>query len=289
MQVPDNASGPLPVIVALHASWSRWEHFRGRTCPDGDVNSADCFVTRAAEQGFVVVIPSGTGELILDELRGWNAGGHPAIGVGMRCVSGRACRESIDDVSYLDAVLNEVKATVNVDTTRVHITGMGSGAAMAHRAVCERATVYASVVAVAGLNQHGAQDGCFPARPVPMLQVHGDSDRCWGIDGTSSCNGDDAGPLVTLDDSMEGWRQRNGCTTNTTTDVIGGVDVTNFTGCEDDVTTATVTVGGHGHGWPGGHQWAGADSIGPIRADVSATDMALDFFNRHTLPESLSR
>ncbi len=235
-------------------------------------------------------MPSGTSASLFDDARGWNAGG----GGEVLCTSGRACEEGIDDVAYLDAVIAEVSRAVAIDPARVFVTGMGNGAAMAHRAVCERSTVYAAAVAVAGANQVAATQGCPTARPVPVLQIHGDADTCWSFDGTSDCTNDNPLPLVGVTASMEGWRQRNGCTTDVDEEALA--DTANdgtravrrtFRGCLDDVETGIVVVEGGGHAWPGGHQYAFEGAIGRTSRDVSANTLLWDFFSRQRLPDAL--
>jgi polyhydroxybutyrate depolymerase len=235
-------------------------------------------------------MPSGTSAILFENARGWNAGG----GGEVLCTSGRACEEGIDDVAYLDAVIAEVSRAVAIDPARIFITGMGNGAAMAHRAVCERSTVYAAAVAVAGANEVAATQGCPIARPVPVLQIHGDADTCWSFDGTSDCTNDSPLPLVGVTASMEGWRQRNGCSADVDEaplpdDADDGTRAVRrtFRDCLGGVETGIVVIEGGGHTWPGGHQFAFEAKIGRTSRDVAANDLLLDFFARQRLPDAL--
>jgi len=291
---------PLPVVIGLHAGGGRAETFRSLTCPDGNTGHEDCLTAVFDRDDAVVVFPSGTGALFLGDLRTWNAGGDADS--DLRCTTGRACEEDVDDVAYIDDVLDEVRRAVFVDPARIFVTGYSNGAAMAHRLACERSTVFAAVAAVAGGNQLAATEGCFPARPVPVLQIHGDADPCWGLDGSSAegCTRDeDRRPLVAITDSTEGWRLRNGCSQDVVEDIIEDSatdDSSNtddgtrtvrqrFQGCVDGGDTELLLVEGGGHTWPGGHQYAGVDSIGPTARDFLATDVIRDFFGVHPLPD----
>ena len=286
LQVPSavDGGGPLPLVIGLHDNNARPELLRSLTCPDGNTGDDGCLTALAEREGFVLVMPSGTSAILLEDARGWNAGG----GGEVHCTSGRACEEGIDDVAYLDAVIAEVSRAVAIDEARIYVTGMGNGAAMAHRAVCERSTVYAAAVAVAGANEVAATQGCPVARPVSVLQIHGDTDTCWSFDGASDCLNDSPLPLVGVTASMEGWRQRNGCSTEVdeTADVPGAVRQT-FRDCLDDVETGLLVVEGGGHTWPGGHQYAFEGSVGPTSRNFSANAVLWDFFSRHSLPDAL--
>jgi len=293
LQVPSavDDGGALPLIVGLHDNNGEPGDFRTLTCPDGNTGSSDCLTALAEREGAVLVMPSGTSAIFFEDARGWNAGG----GGEVLCTSGRACAEGIDDVAYLDTVIAAVSAAVDIDPARVFVTGMGNGAAMAHRAVCERSTVYAAAVAVAGANEVAATQGCPVARPVPVLQIHGDADTCWSFDGTSDCTFDNPLPLVGVTASMEGWRERNGCSADV--DEAPLADSANdgtravrrtFRGCLDDVETGIVVIEGGGHTWPGGHQYGFESSIGRTSRDVSANTLLWDFFSRHPLPEALA-
>jgi polyhydroxybutyrate depolymerase len=303
LRLPEGADdadedAPLPVVIGLHAGGGRPETFRSLTCPDGNTGHEDCLTAVFDHEDAVVVFPSGTGALFLGDLRTWNAGGD-ADG-DLRCTTGRACEEDVDDVAYIDDVLDEVRRAVFVDPARIFVAGYSNGAAMAHRLACERSTVFAAVAAVAGGNQLAATEGCFPARPVPVLQIHGDADPCWGMDGSSAegcLRDEDRRPLVSITESVEGWRQRNGCSTDVVEDVVND-DTGNdgdtddgtrtvrqrFQGCVDGGDTELLLVQGGGHTWPGGHQYAGVDAIGPTARDFLASTVIRDFFAAHPLP-----
>lgn len=292
LHLPPAADGvtPLPVVVGLHDANTRPDVFRSLTCPDGRTDDEGCFTALADREGFILVVPSGTSAVLFDDARAWNAGG----GTTVHCTSGRACAEGIDDVAYLDAVLAEVERAAPIDRARVFVTGMGNGGAMAHRVACERSTVYAAVAAVAGGNQVAVDQGCPVARPVPVLQIHGDADTCWAFDGTSDCTKDSPLPLVDVDVSMEGWRQRNGCSVEVGSTALpdnadDGTTTTReaFVGCIDDASVELLRVSGGGHTWPGGHAYAGEDRIGRTARDFLAAAEIWSFFERHPLPAAL--
>lgn len=290
--VPEG-EGPFPLVIGLHAGGSRIEDFRQLTCPDGVPWSGACLDDLARSEGFVLVIPSGTSALFLDDRRSWNAGGGDN---GYRCSAARGCEESVDDVGYLDTVVDEVRRAVAVDPTRVYAVGMGNGGAMAHRLACERSTVYAGVVDVAGANQVQTSQGCFPARPVPVLSIHGDADPCWGFAEETTCKNDEAGRLVSARDSFAAWRAMNGCALGedaievSAVELIGDDDGTGAhreagQGCVADAVL--VVVEGGGHAWPLGHPYSLFEIAGKTSRRVSANVVAWEFLSSQHLPAVL--
>jgi polyhydroxybutyrate depolymerase len=169
------ASGPVPVMVALHGGGGRSLHAITTSCPDGDRSSRSCLHHVAEDEGFAVVYPNGSGFWPLRRLRTWNAGG----GGDWDCTSGRACEENVDDVAYIERVLDDVESWLDVDTARTTIVGHSNGGAMSRRLACELSDRVAAIAAVGGTNQFAATAPCEPEVPVAIMQVHGTDDSCW--------------------------------------------------------------------------------------------------------------
>jgi polyhydroxybutyrate depolymerase len=271
----------LPLVVALHGGGGNKESVERTACPDGDRSSDGCLSAVADREGFAVVAPDGTdGQLVG---RSWHAGGGAD---GFRCVGGQACKDDIDDVAYVDALLAEVRRAVHVDDARIYATGISNGGAMSHRLACDRADVFAAIAAVAGANQADASPGCAPVRPIPVLQVHGTEDPCWGLDGTTTadlCKND--GAFVAVPATMDGWRVRNGCTGTVERalpdDVDDGTSSVRIDGTGCAAATSLIRIDGGGHTWPGGHQYLGVDAIGRVARDFSGNEVVWEFFAAH--------
>lgn len=109
----------------------------------------------------------------------------------------------VDDVAYLNAVVDDVEQTFNVDAKRVFFVGHSNGAFMSHRMACDAAGRVAGIVALAGDVWKDASK-CNPSGPVAVLQVHGDADDTVPYDGTPA---EPSAP-----DSIATWAMKNGCT-----------------------------------------------------------------------------
>lgn len=288
----------VPVVVAIHGGGGNADGMLALTCKPGD--DSTCLRSLADREGFAVVVPEGTPAHLFHNHRTWNSGGQKGH-ERFRCVSGRACDENVDDVAFFDALLAEVKRGVAVDDDRVFVTGMSNGGAMAHRLACERSTVVAAIAPVGGGNQLEAVQGCAPARPVPVLSIHGTDDPCWRFgaddDNTEGCAGALQPGLVhqSIEETVEGWRARNGCSTEfddvdiddaDDSDADDGMSAVrrSFRDCIDDAAVELVRVDGGGHTWPQGHPYLGEDVVGAVTADFNANELMWSFFEDHPLP-----
>src|SRR5437762_44127 len=56
----------------------------------------------------------------------------------------------IDDVGFINALVDTLMARYHIDTTRVYATGMSMGGFMTYRVGCELAERFAAIASVAG-------------------------------------------------------------------------------------------------------------------------------------------
>lgn len=161
--------GPHDVIVNLHEY---------RSEPRRQAHYTD-WVAVAREANAYLVGPDGKGAV-------WNAGG----------CCGKAKDDGIDDVGFLDAVIERLDAT-GCTSGRVLATGIGNGGMMAHHWACSSDAVDA-VVSVGGALQ---VPECRQERPIPVLMYHGADDTWMPLDGS--------GHHLTLAHAEQVWRARN--------------------------------------------------------------------------------
>lgn len=154
---------PVPVVLAIHGGGGHARAAARTSCPGGDIENPDCLHAIAAREGVAVVYPNGTGSRLVPSVRTWNAGGGAD---GWQCVSGRACKDGVDDVAYFRALLDDLSRWVAVDSRRVYATGLSNGGAMSHRLACQMAERVAAIAALGGANQYATTSVCTPPRRV---------------------------------------------------------------------------------------------------------------------------
>lgn len=269
----------VPLIVAIHGGGGNSKAQRRLSCPGGDLQSPGCMNIIADRQGFAVAYPNGTGATIFRNLRTWNAGGGKG---GFQCVSGKACRDAVDDVVYFEAMLEDIASAFQIDTSAVYLTGMSNGAAMAHRLACELPGRIAGIAAVGGANQYAIVAPC--AASTAVLQIHGDSDPCWSYPGGKmSCLDGNPGAKASVAETVTDWASRNRCKSSPTIEwmpdtTADGTSTTvhRYQGCEKPVVLYLVENGGHT--WPGGYQYFREGRIGKMSHDFSASEIIVKFF-----------
>lgn len=152
--VPASARRPAPLLVALHGL------YQSAQVAERDMR----WGALARREGAVLAYGMGAGA-------SWNAG----------TCCGRSAADDVDDVGYLDRVLALARALHPVDARRVAVTGFSNGAMMAYRYACERPSVVAGVLAVAGT----VTSDCRGRPDVAVHHVHGLVDRTVPLAGMS--------------------------------------------------------------------------------------------------------
>lgn len=283
-------STPTPVLIVFHGGGGNADGVVRMTCPGGDLASDACIDRLADREGFLLVIPNGTGTLVTPNTRTWNAGGGTA---NWQCVSGAACMRGIDDVAYFDALLDDVAAVATIDARRVHLTGISNGAAMSHRLACVRADRVAAIAPVAGGNQLSTGAACAPSRPVAVLAIHGTADPCWAFDGgPGACLQTDNKDKIDIPRTMREWAARDGCGDTPSVSVLDDADaaddttasVEEYPGCAGGAAVRLVKIEAGGHTWPGGFQYLPVATVGPTTRDFRAHELMWDFFREHPAP-----
>jgi polyhydroxybutyrate depolymerase len=232
----EEGSDPLPLVLDFH----------------GLAEGADIHAEMTqlgplgVEEGFVTVFPHGTGEPVR-----WDVGTDPTAN---------------DDLTYVDALLDHVGRERCIDTSRVYATGLSNGAMMASAVGCAMADRVAAIVPIAGIL---LPEPCEPARPVPVLTIHGTADPILlfnggiGTEVLDSALGGGGGDGTTtttappdLDgpgypETVRGWAALDGCDPDSAEDerISDGVVRRTFD-CPEDTPVEFIIVEGGGHSWP---------------------------------------
>ena len=142
---------PMPVVLALH----------GATMNGPMMAWFSGLNRKADEAGFIAVYPNGTGSFSSFT---WNGG---------NCC-GSAMQNNVDDVAFIDALLDDLIASYHVDTRRIYATGMSNGAIMAYRLAAELSDRIAAIAPVSGAVGTEISQS---KRPVSVLHFHGTMDE----------------------------------------------------------------------------------------------------------------
>ena len=157
-------------------------------------------------------------------------------------------KSGVDDVAYLNAVIDDMSSKFNVDPKRVFIVGHSNGGFMAHRLACELSDKIAGIVSLAGA-QWNDPTRCTPKQPVAIAQIHGNLDLV--ISYIGSLNYPSAHQTVSI------WANRNRCTgtltysgTNLDLDTLllgAETQVARYSGCPAQAPVELWTIQGGSH------------------------------------------
>ena len=254
----DHGEKPLPVVVMLHGGGGSGEQLQTQSARMDPI---------AEREGFITVYPDGTGVL-----RTWNG--------GLCC--GRAVADDVDDVGFIAALLDHLEAELCIDRRRVFAMGMSNGGLLSHRLACELSTRIAAVAPVAGTL---GIPNCAPARPVPVLHIHGTEDGHVPWNGGPGC-GPSGADFWSVPQTMDVWRSLNGCGAATSVYFEQGDGrCTAYASCQAPLVLCAVEGGGHS--WPGG---VGKEPVVDCAADgfqsrsFIASEVAWRFFQANPLP-----
>ena len=144
------------------------------------------------ELGFILLTPEGTPDP--DNEQFWNA-------------SDVCCNfydADVDDVAYLNVLIDEAQTRWHVDPERIHVLGHSNGGFMTYRFACDAGERLAGVMSLAG---DMALDPASCDHPVNVLHVHGTADDVIYYEGGPFRGTPSPGARA----SAEAWAGINGC------------------------------------------------------------------------------
>lgn len=252
---PDGLSRgkPVPLVLMLHGALGSAEQAERAYGWDG---AADRY-------GFVVAYPNGMH-------RTWNAGG-PCCG--------RAARDGVNDVLFLDRLIETLVRDEGIDKRRVYIAGMSNGGAMTYRYACDGAFPVAAIGPVAA----SFTFACEHPRPVAVMAIHGLADKTVPYAGGAGRRGRD---LIwqPVEGSLDVFRDADRCDAPAidTKDVVA----TSAAHCGKGRDVVLITVADGGHQWPGSQPERGLGArllhLDEPSHALDATTMLWNFFARHS-------
>jgi poly(3-hydroxybutyrate) depolymerase len=187
---------PTPVVLAFHGGGA--SQFGGY-----GLKISSNLDAAANSSGFIVVYPDAlatpsTGSAV------WNADDDSLPGIPEGSFHLMPSMPVARDVEFVRALVEDLKANFNVDSTKVYATGFSNGAQMAYKLACDASDIIAAIAPVGATGLVGAYwdngnisldpANCSVARNVPILHIHGSSDWCVVPDANTS-----GGCLTTMD------------------------------------------------------------------------------------------
>jgi len=232
----------------------------------------DGWEKKANREGFLVVAPDGLPVRVRQEAnfqtnpRVWNSG-------QLRAISPRAL---VDDVAFINQLLDELKIKAPYDEQRVFCVGHSNGGGMTFRLAAELSERFAAVGTVAG---QMAIDNPQPKKPVPMLYIIGTEDPLLPLAG-----GEIELPWAKrtnppVKEFLTKWAVAIGCQDEAITlSDKPDLKTVEYPSKTNGPTLKVHYLKGHGHQWPGATPRLRQTRGGPVNTKVNATDTLWEFF-----------
>src|SRR5262245_22721709 len=245
------AGAPRPVVLAFHGGLNNARSMIGLT---GLNDKADT-------EGFIAVYPNGTGRLA--RALTWNAG----------TCCGFAEEQRVDDVKFVQAVLDDLASQYHIDARRVYATGISNGGQMAYRLAAELPGRIAAIAPVSGSLE---VDATRSTGKVSVLHFHGTDDPYIPFTGGHGRRSLPGLRFNSVENAMRTWAAIDGCSGSPVVEalpdpVIDSTSVSRRTyrNCLNGTEVVLYIVDGGGHAWPG-HSVA-ERLLGRSTRDISAT------------------
>jgi len=255
LAVPSNPTGkrPLPVILNFHGQ------------PSNDVEQAvySQLEEKGPAHGFVVITP--------------NAGDPPFWAKPEL----NFYEASDANLAFTQALIDNAKTSLCIDTKRIYATGFSAGAGMSAYLGCKLSRQLAAIAPVSGVN--GAEP-CPHGKPMSVIAFHGTADPTIAYGGgPGALAGRPDRDWPSVETAVQAWAGRAGCRTKPASQAIGTeVQRIAYRGCARGAGVVLYAVTGGGHTWPGSS--IEVPRFGHTTQDINAADLMLDFFSHHPAP-----
>lgn len=219
------------------------------------------FMPIADTAGFIIVHPNGTNDPFTQQPF-WNFG-----------IAGA----TVDDFSFLQALLDTIASNYTINLNRVYCTGMSNGGFMSFAMACETDR-FAAIASVTGSMSIPMYNACNPANPIPAMAIHGTTDATVAYTGSSTSK--------SIPDVVAFWVTENNCNLTPTITQIPNTNTADnctaehhlYSGGTNGNTVEHYKIIDGGHTWPGGTINTGS---GNTNRDFNASKEIWRFFSQY--------
>jgi polyhydroxybutyrate depolymerase len=250
-----DGSVPVPVVLNFH----------GYTSNNLQQEFYGSFKDIADTANFLIVLPNGTTDN--QGQRFWNTFNGPY---------------PVDDVAFVADLLDSLATEYNIDPNRIYSTGMSNGGFMSYQLACELNDRIAAIASVTGSMTTTNLTACTPARPVPVMEIHGTADN------TVPYNGMVLLGFASVPAVVDNWVGHNQCNPTATVETLPNTSTIDgctaerylYSGGTNGSTVEHYKILGGGHTWPGA-----VFNVGVTNQDMNASKEIWRFFSQYSLDQ----
>jgi polyhydroxybutyrate depolymerase len=193
--VPARLADPAPVVLVLHGGTQSM-----RKIFEDNAGGTQAWLDVAEGEGLLLVVPNGTNADTGDakgDNQNWNDLRPDNVMRGT----------NVDDVGFINSLLDWVKANYRVNSGRVYVTGASNGGMMTYRLLVETPRVCAAGAAFIASLPENASVLKQPSRPTPLLIANGTRDPLVKWEGGEVAK--DNGRVLAVEKSLAWWLAAN--------------------------------------------------------------------------------
>ena len=260
LYLPSNYDGAnsVPLVLNLH----------GYSSNAGQQLVYSKFYELADSENFILIHPEGTADNLGFQF--WNSG----------------CQfwniNNIDDVGFLNNLIDTIIFQYNIDTEKVYSMGMSNGGFMSYRLACELSDKIAAIASVTGSMCENQITSCSPNKPMPVMQIHGTADL------TVSYEGGNFSEFASIDDVVSYWVGLNNCDFNPILNIVPDNNILDLCTVEhyfydngdNGSSVELYKIINGGHTWPGATIPLAGNNT---NQDFNASQVIWDFFNKYNI------
>ncbi len=230
LYIPKSYDGTIsvPLLFVFHGYGGSAENLMRW----GDMKSV------ADTAGYIFMVPQG----YLD-YRGsphWNVGSWTA-------------GSTVDDIGFIDKIINKTADDFNIDLQRVYSYGHSNGGYFSFELACQIGNKIAAIGSIGGTMSTETYNSCTPSHPTSVITIHGTSDPVVYYTGGKPYNS------KSQDETIKYWIDYN--KTNTSPDILEVENIDKSDGSHVELHKYGVGINktsvyhlkiiNGGHGWPG--------------------------------------
>ncbi len=181
----------------------------------------------------------------------------------------------IEDIDFIDNLLDSVAIDYNLDEKRIYSTGMSNGGFMSLTLAGELSNRIAAVASVTGTMTVNQIPANTVTSPIPVLQIHGTADGTVNYNGTAQ--------FLSIDSVLNYWVSHDNCNPTPVVTTLPNINITDgctaerydYTNGDNGAEVVHYKILGGGHTWPGA-----SVNIGVTNQDFNASVEIWKFFNK---------
>lgn len=188
----------------------------------------------ADQYGFVLAMPQGV-------KNNWNTGGNPPVGY--------AEERNIDDLGFVNYIIDDVSGSGEINPNRVYAMGMSKGGMMAYWSACNMPSRFSAIAVVAGTL---SSERCPISDNTSLLHIHGTNDQNVPFEGGRGTYTSKNTVWPSALEGIQKFKQGEQCSTTEASRQVASDTTCSTVACPNADTVEYCLVDNGGHAWPGG-------------------------------------